>query len=255
MNTGWEIDLSGTGIKTRNFSWYTSFNITIPRNKLVSYSELATSSYTNKYAIGYPLNILKLYHYVKTDPNTGIYQFEKQSDHSVTTDPKNPDDYIVKDMSVRYYGGLLNSFKYKGFALDVFFQFVKEPALNYFTQFSVPGLRENQPTYILDRWQQPGDIKNTQKYTQTFSTVYNAWNNNQQSDYAVTDGSFIRLKNLSLSWQLPPALLQKMKINQLRFFVHAQNLLTITSYKGFDPESNGLLPPLKVFTAGFHCTF
>jgi hypothetical protein len=107
----------------------------------------------------------------------------------------------------------------------------------------------------LGRWQKPGDNAGIQKFTQDYSTVYNAYGHLQLSNAAISDASFIRLKNLSLSYQLPETWRQKMHIQGWRIFLQAQNLLTITRYLGLDPETQGLtLPPLRMITFGIHAT-
>jgi len=76
------------------------------------------------------------------------------------------------------------------------------------------------------------------------------------SDGLITDGSFIRVKNISLSYQLPGSWKQKAHLQNARLYLQCQNLFTITNYKGLDPETPGLnLPPLRMITAGFQVTF
>jgi hypothetical protein len=73
----------------------------------------------------------------------------------------------------------------------------------------------------------------------------------QQSDYAYSDASFIRLKNLAISWELPPDWKRKCHFESFRIYVQGQNLLTFTKYLGVDPESQGTgLPPVRVVTTG-----
>ncbi len=86
----------------------------------------------------------------------------------------------------------------------------------------------------------------------TYGAAYGAYVAAMQSDAAFTDASFIRLKNVNLSYQLPNNLVRKFKLQGVRFNVTGQNLLTITKYKGIDPETqyNTVLPPLRVITAG-----
>jgi len=87
-------------------------------------------------------------------------------------------------------------------------------------------------------------------------SVFNAWNNVQQSDQSFGDASYIRLKNMSLSWQLPDPWKKKLRLQNARIYVQGQNLLTMTRFQGLDPEnkSPSRLPPLRVVTMGVQTT-
>jgi hypothetical protein len=115
----------------------------------------------------------------------------------------------------------------------------------------------NQSTSVLDRWKKPGEITNTQLYTTTSpgSVVYYYYSS--ASDGAVSDASFIRLKNAALSYSFPMKWSSRIKAELIRCYLQGQNLITWTKYKGGDPEtkSASYLPPLKVFTAGIQITF
>jgi hypothetical protein len=111
----------------------------------------------------------------------------------------------------------------------------------------------NQPVLVLNRWQHPGDISELQKFTT--SSVGSTRIGN--SDGIYTDASFIRLKNVSLSYQLRSSLLNKLKISSCRLYMNAQNLFVITCYKGADPETQKfyVLPPMKVLVGGIQLNF
>ena len=106
-----------------------------------------------------------------------------------------------------------------------------------------------------DHWRKPGDIAPIQRFTQaTNQQAYSSWVNEfRRSDGIFGDASFIRLKNISLSYTL----LNDDKHGTLRIYLAAQNLFTITNYKGGDPETQSYLrmPPLKTFSTGIQYTF
>ena len=142
------------------------------------------------------------------------------------------------------------------------FQFVKQTSL-----FAIQGFRPgrflgtsntgNQPASVWQRWQKPGDNKPIQKFSSTYpAETFNAIRAAASSDVIATDGSYIRLKNLSLSWQLPTLWLQKTHLQNGRLYIQGQNLLTISNYPGMDPETRdaGSLPPLRVLTLGVQLT-
>ena len=112
--------------------------------------------------------------------------------------------------------------------------------------------KSNQSTAVLDRWQKPGDKAKVQAFSSNDSRSLGYI---QNSDAIWTDASYLKLKNISISWQIPQAWERKAHLQSLRVFMSAQNLFTITKFNGFDPESPGLgLPPLKVVTFGAQIT-
>ena len=137
------------------------------------------------------------------------------------------------------------------------FQFVKQEGFNYAYNNTTPGSMANQSLWVLNRWKKPGDIANTQLYTTTYpgSPIYYYYSS--ASDGAISDASFIRLKNAALSYNLPTKWSRRIKAELVRFYLEGQNLVTWTKFKGGDPEikSTSILPPLKVFAAGIQITF
>jgi hypothetical protein len=259
QNTGVEIELRSTNITSGDFNWQTYGNITIPRNKLISFPGLAYSSYAYSYVIGKPLSILNRYHSLGVDPATGVYQFEDVNKDGVLS--PDADLLATKNLDPVFYGGLGNDFQYKGFSCSIFFEFRRQTGLNYLSDFSsgrMPGVDINQPVIVLERWQRPGDIASIQRFgTAVGISAANAANQAAFSDALYSDASFIRLKNMSLSYKLPARWQKKMGCNNARIYALAQNVLTITSYRGADPETQRLyqLPPLKTLVIGVDLTF
>jgi len=257
QNTGWEFSLNTINVKNRHLSWSTNVNVTIPRNKLVDFPDIATSSYASTLAVGAPITLRKVYHFIGVDPATGVYQFA-DINGSPTFSP-NPltDQTILINTSPKLYGGFQNTIQYKRFQLDILLQFVQQKGLNYFFgNISGAAFNINQPTTVLQRWQKQGDITSIQRYNSDYSLIMPAINTAFLSDAAWDDASYIRLKNVSLSLQLPEKWKQKLHLQNFRLFTQGQNLLTITNYKGLDPEtmSTTNLPPLKILTLGLQVT-
>lgn len=252
QNTGIELELNSVNIKRDHFRWSSAFNISIPNNKLVAFPGLDSSTYSRYYTIGQPLNILKGFHYLGVDPKTGVYQFD-----DVNGDGKisNYQDYTAtKRTGAIFYGGLQNSLQYKDWQLDILCQFVKQNRYDYLFASGAAGTNMlNQPAAVMQRWQGRGDQTNIQQFTQDFGDVNNAHVMKEQSDAAITDASFIRLKNLSLAYNMPARWLRRAGLQSVRCYVQGQNLFTITGYKGRDPEvatTNEVYPPLRVWTVG-----
>lgn len=255
QNTGFEVVATGRIIEKNDFFWTTSFNMSIPRNKLIEFENLESSEeFGNRFVVGEPLSIRRLYHLSGVNPESGIYEFEDvDQDGNLDID----DRYVLKFVGVKSFGGWSNSFQYKGIALDFLFQFVQQSGNSHVLNSSLvaPGRQANQPTSVLDRWTMPGDIEGGQRFS-TSGVFQNAYSNYGNSDRSVTDASFIRLKTLSLSYMLPEIWTEKVHLNQAKLFLQGQNIFTITEYEGLDPENgNSALPPLRAITGGFHLTF
>jgi len=254
-NSGWEFSLSTTNLRSKDFSWSTNINLTIPRNKLVAFPNLASSSYASTLVIGKPVSILHLYHMTGVDPASGIYEFGDGHGQISNIPDTNyqTSRSVLGELTPKFYGGLGNTFRYKGLELDVFLQFLKQKAINYFFG-SLPGfVGTNQPTTVLDAWRKPGDIAPVQRYNSDFSLA-ESYVDAIGSDGAFKDASFIRVKNISLSWQLPVTWKNKIHMRSADLYIQAQNLFTFTRYKGLDPETlnSTSLPPLRVLTIGTH---
>ncbi|MDN6342160.1 MAG: SusC/RagA family TonB-linked outer membrane protein [Lactococcus lactis] len=250
-NKAWEISLSTKNINNEDFKWQSHINLTIPKNKLLEFENIEETSYSNIYKVGEPLNISLLYQYDGIDQSTGFHQIKDiNGDGVYNTD----DQVVVKNLGRKFYGGLQNSFSYKNLNLQFLLQYVKQENRTYFGMTNPPGFDTNQPVSVLNRWRNQGDITNTQKFTQGFDGFmphYYA----TQSELAVGDASFLRLKSISLGYHLPSSLMGKLKIEEIKLFAHAQNLLTITDYLGLDPEGGTSLPPLRTITAGVQIKF
>jgi TonB-linked SusC/RagA family outer membrane protein len=252
QNSGLEFTVRTINIKNSEFSWTSSFNITSTKNELISFPGLETSSFKNQYVIGQPLNILKVFHYTGLDPATGTYQFkDADGDDSVNF---GDDQKTIKNLTPKYYGGLQNQFRYKNVDLDFLFQFVKQENLNTNFYTPMPGTMTNQPLAVLSRWQNPGDLGPYQAYSDSDGNRTLAYYQFSSSDAAVSDASYIRLKNISLTYQLPQNWTKKFSC---KIGLQGQNVFTITKNKGIDPEFkySGYLPPLRVFSSIIQLTF
>ena len=238
QNSGLEFTLRTENCKEQNFSWTSNFNISVNSNKLISYPGLESSSYANTYVVGQPINIIKLYHFTGINPQTGVYQFEDvNGDGQITSIA---DRQTVANLSPKYFGGLQNQFKYKSVQLNFLFQFVKQKSFGYMP--GVPGTAVNQLADVSNG--------NGQPFTAgTNGELITAYYRYGLSDGALQDASFIRLKNLAITYDIP----LHTKSVRCQLFLQGQNLLTFTSYNSGDPEFkfSGYLPPLRVFTTGF----
>lgn len=252
-NTGLEATLRTVNIQKPNFKWITNLNLTVPKNKLIAFPQLENSTYVNQYVIGKSINIQKVYNYTGLNNQTGIYQFEDINKDGKISFPD--DRQAIKDFSPKYYGGLQNQFNFKRWQLDFLFQYVKQENWNSINMLGLPGGMANKTVEVLNRWQNPGDSGPYQMYSSgTNSPVVSANSWYTTSTAAITDASYLRLKNISISYDLPENSLKNMKC---RISLQGQNILTFTSYKGADPEfiASGFLPPLKIYALGIQLSF
>lgn len=254
QNSGVELTVTSVNIRRSKFTWTTAFNMTLPSNKLLEFPNLATSgSYSNAYVVGKSIFIRRLYQSNGVNPQTGSYTFATKNADGL---PSFPQDLVTtKPVTQKFYGGISNSFSYKGFQLDFLVQFVNQIEYSYESAFGSPGQDQlNEPTAVLSRWQMPGEVTNIQRFG-TSSATTTPYSYLQSSTAILTDGSFIRLKNLALSYQFPFNWLTAAHLQSARIYLQCQNLLTWTHYVGLDPETGGLnLPPLRMVTGGIQVT-
>ena len=178
------------------------------------------------------------------NPTTAVYQFEDVNGDGTISSIA--DRQTLADLSPRYFGGLENQFQYKGVQLNFLFQFVKQEAFGALP--GVPGTGVNQLASFSDSAAQ-------QPYTAgSNGAIINAYYRYGLSDGDVQDASYIRLKNISLTYDLPFKVSDRLRC---QLYWQGQNLLTFTNYTNGDPEFKfgGYLPPLKVNAVGVKLTF
>lgn len=258
-NRGVEFDISGDVIKTNDFTWSIGVNAGYNKNEVLFVSD-NLDSYENGSA-----NIVKVslpygtYYAPKwggVDPLTGSAQYYKR-DGSLTT------TYDFNNLAVtesgsfypKLTGGFNTSINYKGFTASALFSFVSDVMRWNNEDFYNENQRyatSNQTVRMLeDRWKKPGD----QTILQRFDDPRNFTSKDIQ------DASFLRLRNVTLGYNLPKSILEKTKfVKGVRLFVQGQNLFTWTKWRGLDPENNnegGLFqyPSSRTYTAGLNVNF
>ena len=267
QNTGLELSVNSTNIKTKDFSWTTSFNISKNRNKLLSFPGIEKSSYFATYIVGNPISSYYLYQYIGVDPVTNRPAFADLNNSGSTAIPTSGfaatgrgDRYYAGTAYPKFYGGLTNAVTYKGLTLDFTFQFVKQQGRNLLVNsFYPPGFFSNAALSLVNDYLALGSqdyLVSAGTRGASGSAAYNAYSYYSGSNASLVDASFIRMKNVSLSYQLPNKWLSKVNAQNVRVYMQAQNLFTITNYQGYDPESQGVrTPPLRTIVAGLQFTF
>jgi TonB-linked SusC/RagA family outer membrane protein len=246
QNTGWEFELSTANIQSKNFRWQTFINITIPENKLIDFPNIEQTSYANIYRVGHPLNIGLLYQFDGIDPETGFYRIA-----DINEDGRfdYEDRIVIRDNGRKFYGGLNNNIQYKNFAIQFLWEFVKQDAGKPY--FPNPGSMVNQPLEVFNAIQNNGDNNQIQEVSQSLAAS-RAYSYARTTDHFSSDASFLRLKTLSISYNLPAILSQKLGITMGNVFLNAHNLATITNYIGLDPQNTAgtVIPVLQTITCG-----
>lgn len=262
-NTGVELELRTTNIKTKEVEWKTSLNVTFNRNKLVKWPGLENSFYASTYIIGAPLNVSQLYHFQGIDPTTGVAKYDdKDGNGSITS----AGDRYVMPMGNPYYGGLSNTVSYKNFQLDVTFQFNHRKGKTNLFPSPVPvGGLLNQNTSVLSHWVKPGDAAMYPAYKISGSDY-----NYAASDVTWGDASFAKLRSASIAYMVPQSLIKRLKMADCTISVQGQNLFLFTKNKYlYDPETTiqggppgigtgtigAVMPPLRTIVFGINCSF
>lgn len=244
QNSGLEVDLMVAALRHKNLKWNLQANFSLPKSKLLAFPGIESSAYANTYEVGQSLNIKKVYEYTGIDKSTGIYQFRDfNGDGKITLEDK----VKIADYGIRYFGGFNSSLTYKNITLQMFWQFVKQTQYDTLYSLGTPGNFTNVATYMLDYWTpEHPDATYQRPTTGANSAALKALSDYKDSDAVLVDASFLRLNSLQLSWQMPD---QTIKNAHLELGFQGQNLLTITPYKGLDPEVRGLyLPTLKTYS-------
>ncbi|MEP7375945.1 MAG: TonB-dependent receptor [Chitinophagaceae bacterium] len=236
-NKGFEILLNSRNIDGKDFKWNTSFNIGFNKNKVKNIQgQVIEGSSFQRAVEGEPIGVFFMPKFLGVDPDNGDALFLGEDDKP-TNDYDAAKRVIVGDPNPDFTGGFTNNFSYKGFDLNIFFSFVSGNEIyNNAGRFMTAGFgggRDNQTRDILNRWQKPGDVTNTPKLGFYFPS------GERTSSRWIYDGSYIRLRQLSIGYNLPSAIAKSLKISSARFFVAGTNLWTKTKSPA-DPEVNTL---------------
>ncbi|WP_240734672.1 TonB-dependent receptor [Hymenobacter sp. UV11] len=247
------VNLTGDG---DSFGWTTNFNISFNRNKVTAVSDPSPTGvaygFASRLKVGEPLGSFYGYrvdHIFQTQDeinalnaksSTGAYQTESTRPGDIKFRDLNgdgvvtaADQEIMGNAQPKYFGGITNTFRYKGIDLNVFFQFnvgnqiYNNPRAYNQGMSSVYG----QDVAVLNRWTP------TNTNTDMPRAVYGDPNGNARtSDRFLESGSYGRFKTVTLGYNLPADLLSRVHLRTLRLYVQAQNLVTFTKYTGLDPE-------------------
>uniref|UniRef100_UPI00123C9EC0 SusC/RagA family TonB-linked outer membrane protein n=1 Tax=Arenibacter lacus TaxID=2608629 RepID=UPI00123C9EC0 len=243
-NKGFDIDFSADIFRGKDFDWTTSVNFGINKNEVLSLPganrdsegrRFVSGSSVQRAIEGHSVNTFYLVRYKGVNPETGDAEW-LDKDGIATTTPTSEDRVIAGDASPDFVGGFRNNLRYKDFDLSFFFNF------SYGNDIFVSGLRFtddpsstfNNRTALLDVWQKPGDNAYVPAFT---SSTINTFA--QNSTLQLKDGSYARLKNITLGYNLPQKFASKLGfLTGVRLYATANNLWTLkgSDLDGIDPE-------------------
>lgn len=229
-NRGFEFRVNSVNIRPRTSSglrWTSDFNISFNKNEVVSLFNdepfNAGRRNVNRVEVGEPLGAFHMIRFLGVDPETGNALLSE--DREIVGSP-HPD----------FTGGLTNSFQWKGFDLTTFLQFSYGAEIfNAMRLFADAGgwYLDNQFKHVMDRWQEPGDQTNVPRAS--FNGDSGA---RELSSRFIEDGSYLRIQEVRLGYELPQRLATAMGASSVRLYVAGQNLHTFTDYMGYSPDVN-----------------
>ncbi|WP_028297250.1 SusC/RagA family TonB-linked outer membrane protein [Olivibacter sitiensis] len=283
QNKGLELTITSQNLKG-TLDWNTNFNVSLNQNKIkrldgnvpIPANGIGLNQFLSLQQVGMPVG--SFYGFV-TD---GIFQTQQEiDDHAVQVPGQDPfnrtspgdirfldmnnngvidddDRAIIGNPNPKYIFAMNNSLSYKGIDFSLFLQGVAKVDIYNANLAWQEGMAvaENQTIAVLDRWTGPGTSNTMPR------AIFNDPNKNTRvSDRFIEDGSYLRIKNVTLGYTFPASLTNRIGVGSLRLYTSAQNLLTITNYSGFDPEvgvggiDNGVYPVTRTISVGLNVGF
>ena len=260
VNRGVELQLNANIIDRPNFIWSLSANVSYNKNKITELynglDEYELSSTSTKLVVGHSVGEFYVNRYAGVNPANGDALWLTK-DGEVTTEFNESDKVMVgKSYIAPWQGGFGTYFSWHGLALSAQFAWVADRWMfnndRFFEESNGLYSTYNQSRRILyEGWKKPGDVTDIPRYGVT----------PQMDSRFLEDASFLRLKNIMLSYSLPQRVLQKSKFfSSARIYVQAQNLFTFTAFTGIDPEATGNVyqaqyPMSRQYSLGVDLTF
>ena len=260
VNRGIELQLNADIIRSRDFVWNISANVSYNSNKITELynglDEYELSTTSTKLVVGHRVGEFYINRYAGVNPANGdALWLTKEGE--VTTEFNESDKVMIgKSYIAPWQGGFGTTLSWKGLSLSAQFAWVADRWMfnndRFFEESNGLYSSYNQSRRLLyDRWKEAGDVTDIPRYGVT----------PQMDSRFLENASFLRLKNLMLSYSLPASLLKKSHFfTAIRVYLQAQNLFTITPFSGIDPESSSNVykaqyPMSKQYSVGIDLTF
>jgi len=268
-NKGFEFTILGKVIEKDDFSWDTNFNMSFNDNEIIDLKDqiiMTGDIYQRGNVVraeeGQPMGNFWGFISDGVDPSTGdiIYR-DLDGDGEINADG---DKTVIGNANPDFSYGFTNSLNYKGFGLNIFFQGVSGNDIFNATRIETEAMTDfkSQSSAVVNRWQQPGDVTSIPK-----ATLGDKYNSDLSSRF-IEDGSYLRLKTLTFSYDFNQSFIEKSFLSRLKLYFTAENLTTFTDYSGYDPEVNafgssnlvqgvdyGTYPQTQNFIFGINASF
>ncbi|MBO5685650.1 MAG: SusC/RagA family TonB-linked outer membrane protein, partial [Alistipes sp.] len=259
VNKGFEVNVLGTLIQTEKFLWTVNANVSYNQNEITELyngvQEYERSNTNTKLVVGHPLGEFYINRYAGVNPANGDALWYTK-DGELTNELKDSDKVLVgKSYHAPWQGGFGTAVSWNGLSLSAQFSWVADRWMlnndRYFDESNGRFASYNQSSRLLNRWKQPGDVTDIPRHG-----VYTEFDSR-----LLEDASFLRLKNVMLSYTVPTEWIKKTRVfSGARIYIQAQNLLTFSKFSGLDPEGTSNVyaaqyPMSRQFTAGLDLKF
>ena len=259
VNKGFEVNVMGTLIQNEKFLWTVNANVSYNKNEITELyngvQEYERSNTNTKLVVGHPLGEFYINRYAGVNAANGdALWYTKEGE--LTNELKDSDKVLVgKSYIAPWQGGFGTTLSWQGLSLSAQFSWVADRWMlnndRYFDESNGRFQSYNQSNRLLNRWKQPGDQTDIPRHG-----VYTEFDSR-----LLEDASFLRLKNLMLSYSVPEKWIRKTRVfSGARIYVQGQNLLTFTKFSGLDPEGTtnvyaAQYPMSRQYTVGLDLKF
>ncbi len=269
-NSGIELELNGDAVKTKDFSWNVNFNWTTFKNEFTKLPSKEQIAGTKKYMVGHSIYDYWLREYMGVDAATGeaLYRANTFSESNskilangdtVTTSLNNARYHYAGSAIPDFSGGIRNTFTYKNLSLSVLLTYQvggKVYDSNYAALMSPGSYGQALHKDILNRWQKPGDITDVPRMDAGRLTDFSSGT----SDRWLIDASYLNVRSIDLTYNIPAVLVNKLQLQGARVFVSGENLGLISKRKGLNVTQNftgvtsNAYSPSRILSAGVNVT-
>lgn len=238
-NKGLEFQITSRNV-TGGFTWDTDFNIAFNRNKVIDVlgQEIVGGGVAGRGDVSYsregkPLGLFYGYVAGGVDPSNGMMYYINRNGESVYK-PTPEDRTVIGNPNPDFLYGMTNTFGYRNFDLSIFLQGSQGNDIFNATRIETEGMidAKNQSRKVLNRWRTPGQVTDIPR------AMADDTDNSIISTRFVEDGSYLRVKAITLGYDVPRDVLSRFNLQRVRLHVTGENLFTFTSYSGYDPEVN-----------------
>ena len=269
-NSGWEITIGGTPVKTKDFEWNITLMGSTIKNKVLKLTKESPELISGIYSIkeGYELNTFYIAKSAGVDPSNGeqlYWAYDKDADGNMIDGSEYITNDRTKALSSKYYlgsripslyGSISTGLSYKGFDLNILTTYSIGGKIFdqlYYSNMNVLYIDKNWSSNALRRWQQPGDVTDVPRVELGGTYI--------PTDRYLINASYFAIKNITLGYTFPKAWMSKAGINGLRLYTSVDNLALFSHLDGMDPQynfsgsNNYTYPSNKTWTLGLEVKF